>query len=252
MNATFPPSGPGDPIDEPPDDEIFAGELVLGVLDGADLRRARQRALADGTFARLVTAWEQRLSPWLERVEPEAVDPTLWPRLRRRLGWEEERPPARSWQSIAFWRAATVAAAVAAVVGWFLRTSGPSVAPIVPIPPAETAAVTRAVTTLARTDGRPGWLASVDRSRGTVLMVPVPAPADPGGRVPELWVIAPGRPPRSLGIVSIDRSHTVAVPANLRDSLTERSTLAITLEPPGGAPAGVPTGMVIAQGMVRI
>ena len=211
MNATLPPSGPGDPIDEPPDDETFAGELVLGVLDGADLRRARQRALADGSFARLVSAWEQRLSPWLERVAPEAVDPTLWPRLRRRLGWEEERPPARGWQSVVFWRTATVAVAVAAVVGWFLRTPAPPVAPpvasIVSVPPAETAAVTRAVTTLARTDGRPGWLASVDRGRGTVLMVPVPAPADPGDASRNSGSSHPAaRHVRSASSRSIDRT----------------------------------------------
>jgi anti-sigma-K factor RskA len=83
---------------------------------------------------------------------------------------------------------------------------------------------------------------------GKVLMVPVPAAADAQGRAPELWLIPAGGAPRSLGLVSIDRAHTVQVPASLRNDLINGSVLAITLEPSGGAPRGVPTGPVIAKG----
>jgi len=97
-------------------------------------------------------------------------------------------------------------------------------------------------------DGTPGWLASVDKTQGKVLMVPVPAAADAAGRAPELWLIPAGGAPRSLGLVSIDRAHTVAVPDALRDALVNGSVLAITLEPATGAPQGIPTGPIIAKG----
>ena len=58
--------------------------------------------------------------------------------------------------------------------------------------------------------------------------------------------------PRSLGIVSIDKSHTVAVSQDLQAALNAGSVLAITLEPPGGAPGGTATGPVIAKGEIRI
>jgi anti-sigma-K factor RskA len=83
-------------------------------------------------------------------------------------------------------------------------------------------------------------------------MVPVPSAPDSQGRVPELWLIPPGRAPRSLGLVSIDKAHTVEVPADLRAALAAGSVLAITLEPPGGSPHGAPTGPIIAKGSVRI
>jgi len=57
---------------------------------------------------------------------------------------------------------------------------------------------------------------------------------------------------RSLGLVSIDKAHTVEVPADLRAALAAGSVLAITLEPPGGSPHGAPTGPIIAKGSVRI
>ncbi|TXI46108.1 MAG: hypothetical protein E6Q50_15520, partial [Lysobacter sp.] len=72
--------------------------------------------------------------------------------------------------------------------------------------------------------------------------------ADEQGRVPELWLIPPGESPKSLGIVSIDRAHTVSVPEPLREALKQGAVLAITLEPQGGAPQGIATGPIIAKG----
>jgi anti-sigma-K factor RskA len=107
------------------------------------------------------------------------------------------------------------------------------------------------VTPLAHDDGTPAWLVSVDRTRGAVVIVPVPAPRDPQGRVPELWLIPPGQAPRSLGLVSLDQSRTVAVPADLRAALADGSVLAVSLEPPTGIPHAAPTGPIVAKGAIR-
>jgi anti-sigma-K factor RskA len=85
-----------------------------------------------------------------------------------------------------------------------------------------------------------------------VLMVPVPMSGDAQGREPELWLIPPGGKAQSLGIVSINRSHTVKVPDTLRGDLGKGAILAITLEPKGGAPQGVATGPIIAKGDIVV
>ncbi|MGV8959058.1 MAG: anti-sigma factor [Stenotrophomonas sp.] len=239
---------------EPPSADILAGEYVLGLMEPRQRRQVEARIAADAGFARLVEDWEQRLAPLLDGVPAAEVPAHLWPRIRTRLGWPAvERRSV--WQNVNFWRAATGIAAAAAiavvVVGQLPPTPSPQGASpgvVQTPPPATEEEATRPVTPLMRDDGAAGWLASVDTAHAKVLMVPVPAPPDPQGRVPELWLIAPGEPAKSLGIVSTSRSHTVDVPQGLRAALAAGSILAITLEPPGGAPQGVATGPVVAKG----
>ena len=243
---------------EPPSADILAGEYVLGVLDAAQRAEVERRIASDPGFGRLVTQWENRLAPMLESLGSEPVPAHLWPRIRTSLGWPSAATASpRLWQRTGFWQGMTALAAALALVAVFSRrelepaapVSTPvAVTPSTPTAPAEPEQATKPVTPLLHDDGTPGWLASVDTTQGKVLMVPVPAPADAAGRAPELWLIPAGGAPRSLGLVSINRAHTVAVPDTLRDALVNGSVLAITLEPSTGAPQGVPTGPIIAKG----
>ena len=246
---------------EPPSTDILAGEYVLGVLDAGQRAEVERRIAGDPGFARLVTQWENRLAPLLESFGSEAVPAHLWPRIRTSLGWPAATTASpRVWQRTGFWQGMTALAAALALVAVFsrrdLEPTAPAptpvaVTPTAPTPPtlpAEPEQATKPVTPLLHDDGTPGWLASVDKAQGKVLMVPVPAAADAAGRAPELWLIPAGGAPRSLGLVSIDRAHTVAVPDTLRDALVNGSVLAITLEPSSGAPQGIPTGPIIAKG----
>lgn len=243
---------------EPPSADILAGEYVLGVLDAARRAEVERRIASDPGFGRLVTQWENRLAPMLESLGTEPVPAHLWPRIRTSLGWPSAATASpRLWQRTGFWQGMTALAAALALVAVFSRrelepaapVSTPvAVTPSTPTAPAEPEQATKPVTPLLHDDGTPGWLASVDKTQGMVLMVPVPAPADAAGRAPELWLIPAGGAPRSLGLVSINRAHTVAVPDTLRDALVNGSVLAITLEPSTGAPQGIPTGPIIAKG----
>ncbi len=242
--------------------DLLAGEYVLGVLDAATRAQARERIARDPGFARLVADWERRLAPLLDDLGGVPVPAHLWPALRTRLGWTApDVVPVRGlWQNPRLWQATTALAASAALVAVLVARLPGTVAPVAPVAappvvtaaPAEDAGATRPVTPLLRDDGTPGWLASVDRRHGTVLMVPVPAPADAGGRVPELWLISPAGQVRSLGVVSHERAHTVTVPDPLRADLVAGAVLAITLEPEGGAPTGVATGPVVAKGDIAL
>lgn len=241
----------------PPSADILAGEYVLGVLDADQRADLERRIAADPGFARLVTQWENRLAPLLASLGSEAVPAHLWPRIRTSLGWPSVAAGTpRAWQRTGFWQGMTALAAVVALVAVFSRGQLQPEAPVTPPvavtptapPAAEPEQATKPVTPLLHDDGTPGWLASVDKAQGKVLMVPVPAAADAAGRAPELWLIPAGGTPRSLGLVSINRAHTVTVPDTLRDALVTGSVLAITLEPASGAPQGVPTGPIIAKG----
>lgn len=227
---------------EPPSDDILAGEYVLGVLDGDERRAVEARIEAEPIFARLVAEWEQRLGPMASSIEPLDVPEHLWPRIRERLGWSPARAPTPGfWRSVGFWRAATAVAAAVAIAAIVVRV------PRMRAPP-----IAEPVTTLARDNGMPSWLASLDARDSTLLVVPVPSAPDRGGRVPELWLIAPGKAPRPLGLLSSQRTDSIVVPADLRASLTSGAVLAVSLEPPGGAPHGAPTGPIVAKGMIEL
>jgi anti-sigma-K factor RskA len=253
MSTQIPPPQDREPGSaEPPDDDVLAGEFVLGVLSEAERRAAQARTQADPAFAARIAAWERRLAPWLSEVAPVRVPEELWQRLRRGLGWADAAPAPSWWRSLTLWRSCAALAAVAAIASWLTRPPVPVAPPTAAIPGAPEPAA-KPVTTLAHDDGTPGWLASVDRTRGTLLMVPVPAPADAQGRVPELWIIAAGHAPRSLGAVSINEAHTVEVPPDSRAALSAPgSVLAITLEPAGGMPHAAPSGPIVAKGAITI
>jgi len=233
---------------EPPPDDLVAAEYVLGVLDPASRHAAEARVAADAGFAGLVSGWQRRLAPLSLEPRPIDVPSRVWTRIQERLGWSSGKPMESGMgRSLTFWR---LTAGVAATVALALLAL--DFAPRWIAPKASEAQLAKAVTTLSGDDGTPGWLATVDARRGTVLMVPVPRAPDREGRAAELWLIPAGQAPRSLGAVSFDHAHTVPVPAALRADLNGQALLAITLEPRAGIPHAAPTGPIIAKGSIRL
>jgi anti-sigma-K factor RskA len=245
----LPPASDGPEGNEPPSDEVLAGELVLGVLEAGQRRQLQARIEADREFAQRVEAWERRLAPWLSDIEPVEVPAQVWAGICRRLGWAEREAAGGWWESLGFWRGATVLASVIAIAAIVFTLQRPTTSLTPPVA-RQVQPTAKPVTALAHDDGTPGWLASVDAVNGTVLMVPVPTVPDPQGRVPELWLIPAGQAPRSLGAVSINRSHIVTVPQEARAALVPGSVLAITLEPAAGIPHPAPTGAIVAKGTI--
>ena len=89
---------------------------------------------------------------------------------------------------------------------------------------------------------QPAFVATVDTAAGTMSIRRVGA-APPPDKSYELWSIAPGGAPESLGVVeeaSLSRPLGVAPAGDV--------TLAITLEPKGGSPTGAPTSAPVFSG----
>jgi len=235
---------------EPPSDDLLAAELVLGVLDSGQRRSLQARVDTDRAFAERVAWWEQHFAPWLSDIEPVEPPPRAWTRIRERLGWKESEPAFTSLRgSVAAWRTVAVFSALVAVVAiWVALQRPPPSQPIAGAKhPAEMAR--QAVTPLWHDDGSAAWLVSIDPSRRTLLVVPVPTRPDSQGRAPQLWVIPPGKAPQWVASVSSDMSETVTVPSAVRASLVAGSVLAVSLEPAGVA-SGAPTGPIVAKGSI--
>ncbi len=211
-------------------DELLAAEYALGVLAHEARTAAARRIVREPSFARRVVAWEARLAPWAGDVAPVNPPHSVWERINASL------PSERGWlDSVAFWRgmAFGTGALAAACLGALLYTG------VITARPPLVASL--------EGGGKYTFVATIDPRQNAVIVVPAGYTAE-AQRVPELWIIPPGQKPRSLGLVDPDKPITLVIPPDLRAQATTQAVLAISLEPPGGSPTGLPTGPVIATG----
>lgn len=102
-------------------------------------------------------------------------------------------------------------------------------------------------TTLSGEVGNALATAQLDTDRGQLILAPV-STASPGDRVPELWLIPADGKPGSLGVISLGGPQRVRVPETMLQLVAAGAALAVSLEPVGGSPTGLPTGPVVATG----
>jgi anti-sigma-K factor RskA len=162
----------------------------------------------------------------------------VWTRLETEIFPARPRPRKARW--LGLWAGGLVAAAVLVLALVFGGGWGPAPqTPTEALYRAEVAAEDRSLVIDAVFDAATGTLL-LDRAAG--------APAS--GRALELWLIAGDADPVSLGVLPEARRSALSVPADLRDRLRD-GVLAVSDEPPGGSPTGLPTGAVLATGAVR-
>lgn len=263
------------PIDQEPPRDVLAGEYVLGLLSADERLAAEQRIATDPLFAQAVLQWQDHLAPLLEEIAAVTPPDQVWTRVRQTLGLDAPlravpaatpmstgTPAAPLWDNLRFWRwasaggLATAAACVLALLN--LRTAPTPVQPLRDTPVVQTPVAPPAATTppaigiamtstLATADGRPGYVALMDADKRTITVTPLDRTAT-ADKVPELWLITPDGKAHSMGTFDDQRARRTQIPDQLMPMLSNEAILAVTLEPPGGAPGGVATGTVVAKG----
>lgn len=227
---------PGDEAD------LVAAEYVIGLLDRDAHAAAAHRSRSEPGFAAAVETWERRLTPLVATLAPVEPSAGLWPRIARELpaNYAALRP---WWDSLALWRAATgIAAAVAAALAVVVLV--PDARDIGPDRPAAMEPIL-ASTRLQTDAGQILFVVTLDQARNRVVVTPITAGGVPG-HSHELWVVPREGAPVSLGVMPSDASAamTVSLP------LSPDASLAISVEPEGGSPTGLPTGPVVAHGQL--
>ncbi|WP_161963842.1 anti-sigma factor [Xanthomonas arboricola] len=264
------------PIDQEPPRDVLAGEYVLGLLSAEERLAAEQRIATDGQFAQAVLQWQDLLAPLLEEISAVTPPDQVWAQVRQTLGFDTPlravtsaapaattgKPAAPLWNNVRLWRwasaggLATAAVCVLALLN--LRTPPAPVPPVGDTPVVQTPVTPPAATTppatgiamtstLATEDGRPGYVALMDADKHTITVTPLDRTAT-ADKVPELWLITPDGKAHSMGIFDDQRARRAQIPDQLMPMLSNEAILAVTLEPPGGAPGGVATGTVVAKG----
>jgi len=106
----------------------------------------------------------------------------------------------------------------------------------------------RLVAVLQHDPTAPAFLLTVD-TQNRMLVVRRVSAAQEAGRSYELWLISSRfSSPRSLGVVGNGEFTQHALPASYDIDTLRTASYAVSLEPAGGSPSGVPTGPVLFTG----
>ena len=236
----------------------LAADYVAGTLRGAARRRFEALLPAHAVLRAATRQWEARLMPLTAAIPPQQPPPQVWQRIEARIdghgaaargGRAGDRADDRGitpgharggrW-ALGFWRAlAGVTSLAALIFGLLLLSPAPPQAPVIVVLSATGAATGAA----APATSSPASVATAARwSRNRCAGRPAP------DHTLELWAVPPQGAPRSLGLISADGATVLKKGA----ALAGATSLAVSLEPPGGSPTGAPTGPILYAGKLTL
>jgi anti-sigma-K factor RskA len=215
-------------------------------------------AVSDSIAASLAKSLAE---PVEERSERVAAPPVIPPELEPKVGPKFERSAnvVQLARRVSRWRRMTVvigviAALLALYIG--LAQFAPGLVPLGPRAPAVAQSTAparlgaRLVAVLQQEPTAPAFLLTVDLQSRTLVVRRVSATPE-AGRSYELWLISSQFPtPKSLGVVGNDEFTERPIPGNFDVATLRTASYAVSLEPSGGSPSGVPTGPVLFTGKI--
>ena len=237
----------------PEERSALAGEFALGLLDGEELVRARGLAATDPQFAAEVAAWSGRLAPLLDEIEPVAAPERVLAAIEGRLGARPD--PANNvhylQRRVNLWRGFTAGATALAASLAVVLVTRPDMVEQPPGTPTTAPWPAPMVARLEADESAAKLVATWDPGARNLVVAAAAGIAPVAGHSHELWVIPADGTPRSMGILpGADPLH-LRVAAPMAQQLAEGATLALSVEPTGGSPTGLPTGPVIAAGKLQ-
>lgn len=243
--------------------EQLAASYALGTLRGGARRRFEALARDNATLRAAALIWQGRLASVAELQPQAAPSPAVWTRIENLVNAEKQAQAMRAlrasgaapaaaggwWASLGLWRGATAAGAfavvIAVVTGLNLNTQLSGQVQELTAKLSATPEI-QYVAVLADDKASASMLVTFDPKNNRLLLKRVGAFQEQPDKSLQLWALPPGAAPRSLGV--LDREPVVRLTAAASD-VREVPTLAISLEPKGGVPAGSgPSGPVLFKG----
>tara|TARA_R110002110_G_C13470525_1_gene720931 strand:+ start:43628 stop:44317 length:690 start_codon:yes stop_codon:yes gene_type:complete len=218
--------------DDPALIEQLAGEYVLGTLTGLARSRFQRLARERKDVRDAVWRWESRLGCLSSAAAPITPPPAAWAAIEQRL-WPD-KVKSGLWNSLGLWRSWSVlaSAALIAVTLWLV--------PAAPLPQGPN------YVGVIGQGSDPLWLISANLDTGELDARAVNAEAAEVDKVFELWMLPTSGSPVSIGLLPVSGgSVSKVLPPGLVALLKQSRGLAVSIEPIGGSPTGLPTGPVI-------
>lgn len=240
----------------------LAAEYALGLMSGRARRRFEAMLARDASLREELTFWHERLAEIPAQLTPVAPRERVWTALAREVLVDENKvrplhaerrvPPAKpvTPPGLTLWRSWALAASVASLVlaGALWREQQRSAG----LELAMTALQDQPlpyVATIQFAGSEARWAVSLhpEKRLMRVHLVPGSMPIDVTRRDLELWMLDAGGTPHSLGVLP-KRAASAEMPLPEMPSEALRLmtlSLAVSEEPRGGSPTGLPTGKVL-------
>lgn len=208
-------------------DDMLAAEYALGTLRGGARLQFQKRLAAEPALAARVAYWQEMFSTLDSHLVPITPPESVWKKIALEL---PPKQPLRDRRPYLAWMVAAGLAAFS-VVTWY-STRAPTLAPLMVLNDAQQ---------------RGQWVVSADSRRQQLSIAPLGPAAVPAQHSLQLWLIPTGQNPVSLGLLH----SNIPTKMTLRNiTLPPGATIAISLEPEGGSPTGLPTGPVLYSGKI--
>jgi anti-sigma-K factor RskA len=219
-----------------PTSDVAAAELALGLLERDERGAALRRMLAEPNFAREVERWRVHFGALFAAGPEVEPAPDL---VEHVMACLDGPPPPRRQPGL--WKPIAIATSMAAasMLGVLVTRPGPETRP--PVTIARPAPMVAAFMITGQTAP---LVATYDSKRGRLSM-PGPMPI-PAGKSAQLWAIGGTGAPQPLGLFH-EAGGRVEADARSAHPMAPGTTLAISIEPLGGSPTGLPTGPVVGS-----
>jgi anti-sigma-K factor RskA len=217
-------------------------------------------SVSDAVTASLARSLAEPPAEHSERAPPPVVEPKTERSAIERSAVERSANVIQLTRRVSRWRKMTVVmGAIAALLALYIGLAqfapglvplGSRSSPVIAQPQGAAQLGARLVAVLQQEPTAPAFLLTVDAQSRTLIVRRVSATPEPN-RSYELWLISSQFPnPRSLGVVGGDEFTQRPIPGNFDVATLRAASYAVSLEPSGGSPSGVPTGPVLFTGKI--
>ncbi len=212
----------------------LASEYVLGTLHGRARRRFEKLLMELPNARLLVWRWEQHINAMALRLPAVHPPAHVWRQIEKRIATDRPTPKSYAFE-LGIWRsvAAFVALAMVTIFTYF------------GLPPYKAEFDPEYVAVFQNEFSKPVWVVNADLDTNAMSVQTVAAQDISTDQVFELWMLEPEKDPVSLGLLPTVGEARLTLNQQQQAVFQRSQSLAVSLEPAGGSPTGLPTGPVL-------